>query len=102
LLRLVAALPELAGVIADARPPRLFGRTLGELAATAPSPDELRAVFQHWSHRPDTFGDLSPCLAFASLGQARFDGLVSARREGTLADHLLVAWANRPGPGPTG
>jgi hypothetical protein len=94
LTELRAGIPDLVEVIAEHRTPLLRGRTLGDVL---PSPDRMRQAllrrFWSWQANPDRMATAPPMLAFAVLGQARADGLLSPERESAILRRLISTWA---------
>ncbi|MFE3456269.1 hypothetical protein ACFXKD_01905 [Nocardiopsis aegyptia] len=92
--RLLATLPELVDLLAGHRSPALDGRSLARsLPLRDRAPARLRGIALRWRRDPRTAAHLSPSLAFAVVGQARADGLVSPGDESRLVRGLLERWA---------
>jgi hypothetical protein len=91
-----AAIPSFVSLLVNHRPPALRGRSLKEALASAERrPGRLAASFRAWRASPALMRAAPPTLAFAAVGQARFDGLIDPEEEArTLAD-LLTHWAAR-------
>jgi hypothetical protein len=94
---LEAGLPAFVSLLLEHRPPRLNGRSLGEtLSLPGRQPERLQALFQHWRGSPvERMSRVAPTLAFAMVGQARADGILSAEAESRLLTELLTRWAVR-------
>ncbi|WP_290062024.1 hypothetical protein [Amycolatopsis solani] len=94
LAALRADIPELVGFVAGHRPPQLRGRALGDVLT---GPDRTRPAllrrFWSWQADPDRMAAAPPMLAFAVLGQARADGLLSPERESATLRRLIGRWA---------
>lgn len=88
--QLAPTIPELAGQLARHAPAALSGTTLRDaLAHESRQPQALRRLFT----RPAT--DMRPALRFAVLGQARWDGRLTARQETRMVGRMLSDWATR-------
>ena len=89
-----ATIPDLVELVAGHRPDLLRGRALG---AVLTCPDrERQALLRHfwsWQANPDRMAGAPPMLAFAVLGQARADGLLSPERESQTLRRLIGTWA---------
>lgn len=74
----------------------LIGRSLKEaLASPERQPAQLAAYYRAWRASPTLMRAAPPTLAFAAVGQAKFDGRITPEEESrTLAD-LLTYWAAR-------
>jgi hypothetical protein len=87
-------LPEFVTVLLRHRPPRLGGRSLGEVLR---SPHLQRTAllgrFSDWEADPALMRLAPPTLAFAVLGQARASGRISPERESRLLRRLITDWA---------
>ena len=83
-LSLGSALPQLGGAPLGAIFPR-SDRTPGRLRALRPLVRRDRAQL----------AGLTPTLAFAAIGQAKFDGAIGAWAESSMLSHLLRYWALR-------
>lgn len=96
LTHLVAHIPAFLRVLLAHRPPALHGRPLG---AALRRPDrqrsELLACYAGWRDVPNRVYAMSPARAFAVVGQARQDGLISPEQESRLLGELLTHWAVR-------
>ncbi len=89
-------LPQLAYRLARLQPPRLQGESLADaLRVDTHPPDRLRAAFRPLSGSFERVRELPPSLAFALIGQARFDGRLTPEGEGRLVSDLLTFWALR-------
>ncbi len=91
-----AALPEFISLLVNHRPKSLNGRTLREVMETeARQPEQLAAYFQEWVQDPGKMYRSSPALAFAVLGQAKMNNILSPEDEADLLAKLLNYWAMR-------
>ena len=78
------------------RPPALRGARLGDaLGMPDRSKDALLGRYASWRESPAQFAHAPPALAFAVVGQARADSLISPERESRLLGELLTGWAIR-------
>jgi hypothetical protein len=94
LQQLEAHLPALVGMLAEHRPAALGGRTLMSVLRLAERrPERLDAHWRSAAGDASRLGALSPSLAFATLGQAKFDGRLDARSESAVVGRLLTHWA---------
>ncbi|MGH3774498.1 MAG: hypothetical protein ACRDRR_01985 [Pseudonocardiaceae bacterium] len=96
LARLLAHIPTFLRKLLAHRPPALHGHRLG---AVLRRPDRQRtkllACYAAWRRGPDLVHATPPALAFAVVGQARGDGLISPEQESRLLGELLTHWAVR-------
>jgi hypothetical protein len=89
-------IPSFVTLLANHRPPSLRGRSLSEVMAKADrQPARLTTMYQAWRASPARLRDAAPSLAFAVIGQARADGLISPEAEGDTIANLLTHWALR-------
>ena len=80
--------------ILGCRPRALGGAVLGTaLRLPDRAPDRLSRSYDRWQRQPRLRSLASPCLAFAVLGQARFDGAISPESESRSIAGLLKHWA---------
>ncbi len=92
LWQLEQQIPLLVGLLTQQRPAALKGKTLVEaLGVVERQPSYLQSIFS--SIKPQDLQHLSPSLAFALLGQARWDGQLSPEQESRLVNRLLTHWA---------
>jgi hypothetical protein len=93
---LLAHIPEFVGTLLDHEPPTLRGERLGSVLQM---PDrqraELLARYAAWRRAPEALHAAPPALAFAVLGQARGEGLISPEEESQLLGEQLTRWAVR-------
>lgn len=76
------------------RPTALRGKTLREVFPLADRcPARLRALYREWGHTPSRIFRTSPCLVFASIGQARADNAIAPKTESRLLGKVLRQWA---------
>ncbi|MDX6680340.1 MAG: hypothetical protein QOG94_379 [Solirubrobacteraceae bacterium] len=93
---LLATMPELAGLLAEHRPPSLRGHTLREvLRSPGMEAHRLLAILDEWRLEPRRMRDASPVLVFAVCGQARIAGRLGALEESRLLTRLIIRWALR-------
>jgi hypothetical protein len=93
---LLDALPEFCERLLAMRPPRLQGRSLGEvLSAQATSPKELSRTYARWQTNHKEMKRARPALVFAVLGQARADLAIDAHQETRWLEALIFNWAAR-------
>ena len=99
--RLLAGLPAFIELLMAFRPRPLGGRSLGELTDADATPSALRLLsgkLRGASEIPAS----APTTTMAAIGQARYDGRMTAANESMLLRKLLVHWALRRydfGPG---
>ena len=87
-------IPRFAQVLCGYRPQRLGGMTLAQVLPIADrTPAQLRMLWQKHRRQPHTLSRLSPSVACAVLGQAKFDGWLAAPDEVALLRRLLRFWA---------
>jgi hypothetical protein len=88
------AIPGFVALLLNHRPPALRGRSLKEvLAAEALRPARLRAAFRAVRSQPTRLREFAPVRAFAIIGQARADGVLTPEAESRLLDSILTSWA---------
>jgi hypothetical protein len=93
---LLQTMPELAGLLAEHRPPSLRGHTLREvLRSPRLEAHRLLATLDQWRLKPRLMRDASPLLVFAVCGQARVAGRLGALEESQLLTRLITRWALR-------
>jgi hypothetical protein len=91
-----AAMPEFISLLVTHRPKSLNGKSLREAMETeARQPARLAALFRKWVREPAKMYRESPALAFAVLGQAKMDNILSPEDEADLLAKLLNYWAMR-------
>jgi hypothetical protein len=94
--QLVPTIPELTGLIATHAPAKLSGSTLWDaLAHESRRPEPLRHLFATCAARPDLAAGVRPALRLAAIGQARWDGRLTARQESRVVSRILTGWAKR-------
>ncbi len=87
-------IPEFAALLAGFRPSTLGGMALGQAFPLADcAPARLRSVWQEQRRNKGTLALLPPTQACAAIGQAKFDGWISATEEVALLRRLLRFWA---------
>ncbi|HWA73819.1 MAG TPA: hypothetical protein VG937_15850 [Polyangiaceae bacterium] len=94
---LLDTVPAFVELLLGFRPPALAGRALVDLVDPELTPTSLRALGSAFRSRA---AELRPVTAVATIGQARFEGRLSATREAGLLRGLLVDWALRRFNGP--
>jgi hypothetical protein len=86
--------PRFVEFLVTFRPPRLNGLMLAQAFPTAErTPQKLRVLWQEHRRRPGALARLTPTVACATIGQAKFDGWISAVTEVALLRRLLRYWA---------
>jgi len=91
---LLNTMPAFTGLLANNRPKALRGRTLAEVMRTAErGPKSLGEHYSRWQRSWKHMRAAPPTLAFAVLGQARWNGLLAPEAEGHLVASLLQHWA---------
>jgi hypothetical protein len=91
-----AGIPSFVALLVNHRPRSLRGRSLSEVMSIADrQPQQLAALYQSWRASPARMRSAAPSLAFAAIGQARADGLISPEEEGNTIANLLTDWALR-------
>jgi hypothetical protein len=94
--KLQATLPGLTALLVHHRPKKLRGQTLAEvLAVNDRQPKRLQALHLTWRRAPALMYRARPTLAFAVIGQARADGVLSPETESAVLGKLLEHWALR-------
>ena len=89
-------MPGLAALLAHHRPPKLRGASLAEaLRVNERAPAKLSAAWQTWLQHRAELRRAPPSLAFAVIGQARAEGLITPEAESRLLTKLLRYWALR-------
>ena len=92
--RLLPTVPALAAVVAGHRPAALGGASLADaLAHPSRRPADLRRLRAVLLADPAAAARIRPALRFAVLGQARWDGRLSAEAESREVDSMLRGWA---------
>ncbi len=87
-------IPEFAALLAGFRPASLGGLTLADALPRAGCiPPRLRSVWQEQRRNPGRLALLPPTQACAAIGQAKFDGWLTATEEVALLRRLLRFWA---------
>jgi hypothetical protein len=96
LAALEATMPHFVSLLVNHRPKGLWGRSLKEaLRDEDRSPERLKSYLPAWAAAPARARDAPPTLAFAVIGQARFDGLITPEYESRVLSDLLTHWATR-------
>jgi len=93
---LLVTMPAFTGLLAAHRPKALRGRSLAEAIRTAErGPKRLTEQYRLWRRSWRRMRAVPPTLAFAVLGQARWNGLLTPETEGRMVASLLRHWALR-------
>ncbi|HTQ80983.1 MAG TPA: hypothetical protein VMM92_13375 [Thermoanaerobaculia bacterium] len=93
---LEATLPEFVHLLIHHRPPSLGGAMLSQVFPVAlRQPARLRSLHAAWNRAPEHLHRAAPTLAFAVLGQARQDRLLTPEKESETVAQLLRHWALR-------
>jgi len=96
LAQLVDSMPALASLLVKHRPAALRGRSLAQvLEVEQRQPARLQLLYRRWTDDPRQMYRAAPTLAFAVLGQARFNGWLDPEAEAALLGRLLTYWALR-------
>ena len=91
---LESIIPEFAALLAGFRPASLGGMALAEAFPLAGcAPPRLRSLWQEQRRAKGTLALLPPTQACAVIGQAKFDGWITATEEVALLRRLLRFWA---------
>jgi hypothetical protein len=92
-----AGIRDFVSLLVHHRPEHLRGKSLGEALSLADrQPENLQATYHRWRRMPvEKMSRSAPCLAFAMIGQARVDGVLSPATESRLLIDLLTRWAVR-------
>ncbi|HRI59876.1 MAG TPA: hypothetical protein PK228_09135 [Saprospiraceae bacterium] len=94
LRQLETIVPEFVDMLSAFRPGSMHGRLLTDLfPLEEQQPGQLRREFQHWNGNQRLARERPPCLVFATLAQARFDGRLDPFREQLLLNQCLQHWA---------
>jgi hypothetical protein len=89
-----AHLPQFVSLLIQHRPSSLQGASLQEVLTSAErQPHRLMAHYQSWRTSPRTLRTTPPALAFAVIGQARAEGLMSPEEESRTLTNFLSYWA---------
>lgn len=87
-------LPEFVSLVVAHQPSTLPDRSLLSIFPYGErQPAQLRQLYARWRADPSLFPTAAPSLVFAVVGQAKADGLLSARDESRLLMRLLTHWA---------
>jgi hypothetical protein len=96
LAHLDASIPEFVDLLLNHRPAALGGRAMRQaLDCAGREPARLRDLWREWRSSPSRARRARPTIAFAVIGQARADGLMTAREESEWLGRLLTFWALR-------
>ena len=89
-------MPQFIRILCDHRPAALRGQSLmSAFDVTARRPEQLRRIYRATKARVPALQALEPTLAFAVLGQAKQDRLLSPEKESALVAALLTRWGLR-------
>ncbi|HEY6125820.1 MAG TPA: hypothetical protein VIV63_14310, partial [Steroidobacteraceae bacterium] len=92
--RLEDNMPAFVEMLVGHRPASLRGASLREaLKVDERQPARLKQLFLNAQRRPQSLRQWPPTLAFAVVGQARADGLLSPEAESATVSKLLRHWA---------
>jgi hypothetical protein len=93
---LQATMPAFVSLLLDHRPRALFGKSLVEVMPIADrQPARLAAYYRLWGDSVAAMHHAPPTLAFAVVGQARADGVMTPEDESRVIGKLLTYWAMR-------
>ena len=91
-----SAMPEFVKLLVTHRPASLRGLSLAEVIDTgAREPSRLLESYRAWGASSARLRQVRPSLAFAIIGQARANGLISPEDESRTLVDLLYHWALR-------
>lgn len=94
--RLEALIPDFIQVLINHHSERLKGQTLAEIFPVKQrQPHQLRRLYRQWSQKSALMRRIKPSMAFAIIGQARADNVMSPEKEHQLLRSLLRWWAVR-------
>jgi len=93
---LEATMPEFVQLLLNHRPEKLRGQTLSAaMAVDKRQPARLAELYEAWRQAPARMRATQPSLAFAVIGQARADGVLTPAAESRMLAYLLTYWALR-------
>ena len=93
---LEGTIPAFVNLLVTHRPPALGGKSLREvLDVEQRMPTRLREMFRLWQSSRGAMYAAAPTLAFAVIGQARADGVITPEQESATVGRLLTHWALR-------
>ena len=96
---LVSGMTQFVRLLANHKLIRLKGATLRTvLYSESYRPGRLMGSFENWQRSPVDMYKVPPAMAFAVLGQAKWQGRISARQEAELICKLFKNWALRNVP----
>ena len=96
LAQLEGSVPAFVALLVDHRPKTLRGASLREALETGKrQPSHLASLHRAWRRAPELSRSATPTEAFAVIGQARADRVMSPEEEGELVATLLRHWALR-------
>ena len=93
---LEASMPAFVSILVDHRPRLLRGASLREaMRVDERQPIRLSSLYRAWLGSPERMRHAPPTLAFAVIGQARADGVMTPEQESRALGDLLTHWALR-------
>lgn len=94
--KLLRSIPMFVNLLLRDQPTALQGRSLKEVMQVEQrQPQSLLAFFNDWKSAKSEMYRAPPSLVFAVIGQAKLNGLLSAKQESELLTKLLKSWAVR-------
>lgn len=94
--KLMRSIPVFVSLLIKHQPTALQGRSLKEVMKVEQrQPQSLLALFNEWKSAKSEMYQAPPSLVFAVIGQAKLNGLLSAKQESELLTKLLKSWAVR-------
>jgi hypothetical protein len=92
--KLESILDDFARLVAEHRPLKLNGLSLGNIVPVGKrTPERLRQQFRQWQSNPQLMVRQPPTLVFAVVGQARADNSITPFAENQLLSRMLRHWA---------
>ena len=93
---LEALIPAFVRLLIHHRPLSLKGKKIKDVFPISDrQPARLRSLFRTWRNSPDAMKKARPSLVFATIGQARADGMMTPEQENKILSKMLRAWALR-------
>ena len=87
-------MPDFIQLLLQHEPASLRGNNLPSVLQTeARTPQRLRKLWQAWCAEPLRMRAAKPTLAFAVIGQARADEVISPKNESRFLGEMLTRWA---------
>ncbi|HEY3956344.1 MAG TPA: hypothetical protein VGM53_23490 [Streptosporangiaceae bacterium] len=91
---LLTTMPAFVHLVLGHRPAPLRGHSLGAVLRSGDrTPAELIRLYRAWAADPQMIRATRPALAFAVVGQARANGLLTPEAEDRLLGRLISYWA---------